>query len=221
MRLLGVHKRKGYGNKIPSDRPRGGALLPGAAHVSACPAPRAPPHPDPAGSSNARESPVGFHVCHVPKYRDGLESRKWLALSGACDAPELPQVCRGREGNTARYRPLHRGSCDWLVSASLILLWVRRGRSGAWPGVGEQRALAAGEGGRSQVLCARGPGTRSPHAGESPRRHGWRCRNRGGAAAAAARTCSSVCHHQLPPCAPCVPGALRKPPGPRQPSWSA
>lgn len=129
--------------------------------------PRTPPHPDRAGSSNTRESPLGFHICHVPKDRDRLQSRRRLALTGGCVVPEQPQVCRGR-GRAAGFHPLHGGSCDRSDIPSLILRPAPvQGGGGARPGRGVaervRRALASGGSRRFAAgeARARAPRTRS------------------------------------------------------------
>lgn len=62
-------------NQIPK-KPRGGALLSGTALIPA------PFHWN--RSANARESPAGFHVCHVPEDQGRLESHKLLRLCSHC-----------------------------------------------------------------------------------------------------------------------------------------
>lgn len=163
MIFLGVHKGKGYGNKIPSARPRGGALLPGAAHVSVCPAPA--PHLiqiQQGPPTLARALLTSTFATFQSSETDWKAERGWRSQAAATHQ-NCPQSADGG-GKQARYRPLHSGICDWLVPASLILLRVWRSRSGAWPRGG--RAARSRRGRESQVRRTRGPSARSPHAGK-------------------------------------------------------
>lgn len=110
------------------------------------PRPRGPPHSDRAGSANARESHLGFHVCHVPKDQDRLESRKLLALTGDCVAPEHLQSCRG-QGSAAGFGPLLEA---FVIGYNPRHSAFGRGGGGAQQGrgvaqgAGQPRALASG-----------------------------------------------------------------------------
>lgn len=159
-------------NKIPRKKLRGCALGPDAAHVSAGPAPAPRPIPIVRGSSNTRESPLGFHVCHVPKDRDRLESRKRPALTGRCVVPEQPRVRLGR-GSAAECRSFIEALVIGSASRRSPLL---RGGGGARPGrgvaegAGEPRSRLRTE---TQVRRWRGWVARTRHAVESlPRRGG-------------------------------------------------
>lgn len=66
-------------NQIPK-KPRGGAQLSGTALI---PAPSRW-----SQNTNARESPAGFHVCHVPEDPGRLESHKPLGLCSHCAAKD-------------------------------------------------------------------------------------------------------------------------------------
>lgn len=178
-------------------------------------APR-PIHPDRTGSANARESPLGFHVCHVPKDRDRLESRRRLALIGGSDAPRTAPSLQG-VGKHGRFRPF----TEAVVIGSALRHSAFRGRGGGGAragrgvtGGGGLRAARSRLGRESQVRRTRVLGARSRHAGESPRRRGGRCRDTGAAAGAAARTRRSARRPQRPPRLRC-PGSLREPPTPR------
>lgn len=86
----------------PGGRRGGGA--PARARQPRLLAPPRPFHPDLTGSANARESPLGFHVCHVPRDGDRRESRGRLALTGVRDAPSSPESAGG--GEAGRVPPL-------------------------------------------------------------------------------------------------------------------
>lgn len=129
-------------------------------------APR-PIHPDRTGSANARESPLGFHVCHVPKDRDRLESRRRLALIGGSDAPRTAPSLQG-VGKHGRFRPF----TEAVVIGSALRHSAFRGRGGGGAragrgvtgGVGcEPRALAWGGSHRfgARECWARAAGTRA------------------------------------------------------------
>lgn len=180
------------------------------------PRPRAPPHSDRAGSANARESHLGFHVCHVPKDQDRLESRKLLALTGDCVAPEHLQSCRG-QGSAAGFGPLLEAFViGYNPRHSAFRAGRRRGSAGKGRGRGGWPAARSRLGGESQVRRTRGPGARSRHAGESPRRRGGRYRGTGAAAGAAARTRRSARRRRCPraPSVPAPGGAPHPSPAP-------
>uniref|UniRef100_A0A8C4PR61 Aspartyl beta-hydroxylase/Triadin domain-containing protein n=1 Tax=Equus asinus asinus TaxID=83772 RepID=A0A8C4PR61_EQUAS len=180
------------------------------------PRPRGPPHSDRAGSANARESHLGFHVCHVPKDQDRLESRKLLALTGDCVAPEHLQSCRG-QGSAAGFGPLLEAFViGYNPRHSAFRAGRRRGSAGKGRGPGGRPAARSRLGGESQVRRTRGPGARSRHAGESPRRRGGRYRGTGAAAGAAARTRRSAPRRRCPraPSVPAPGGAPHPSPAP-------
>lgn len=88
-------------NQIPRKKARGSALLSSTA-----------PMPAPSRwsqSANARESPAGFHVCHVPEDQGRLKSHMPLELCNRCAAPDLLRPAKGlgeeKRGWGERSRP--------------------------------------------------------------------------------------------------------------------
>lgn len=115
-------------NQIPK-KPRAGALFSGTALI---PAPSRWRQ-----STKARESPAGFHVCHVPKDQGKLESHKPLGLCNHRAAKDKLWQAEGWGAYPAP--PPASGPRDWLVLASF--------RSGGWveAGVGGAEAEGAAE----------------------------------------------------------------------------